>query len=261
MSGSRLDDLIACPLKWFLEQDARAETPRGSATQFGSIIHAVAEYVAKGEAHPEEIDTLLDRVWGRVPYQAGWQSESERRAAREALDRFLTYHSAAERALVATECNMRADIELTTVDGTDTVRLTGYADRIERDDQGRLVPIDLKNMKNPPPDSKVPEHGQLGVYQLLVERDPPDTEEKAVSGGAALVQLREGTVDGFPKVQFQEPITEDPAWIVDRLSEAVSILRREAFTPREGSQCAYCAFKASCPTKPTSDDLVPRERP
>jgi len=261
MSGSRLDDLIACPLKWFLEQDARAETPRGSATQFGSIIHAVAEYVAKGEAHPEEIDTLLDRVWGRVPYQAGWQSESERRAAREALDRFLTYHSAAERALVATECSMRADIELTTVDGTDTVRLTGYADRIERDDQGRLVPIDLKNMKNPPPDSKVPEHGQLGVYQLLVERDPPDTEEKAVSGGAALVQLREGTVDGFPKVQFQEPITEDPTWIVDRLSAAVSILRREAFTPREGAQCAYCAFKASCPTKPTSDDLVPQERP
>jgi superfamily I DNA/RNA helicase len=261
MSGSRLDDLIACPLKWFLEQDARAETPRGSATQFGSIIHAVAEYVATGEANPEEIETLVDRVWGRVPFQAGWQSDSERRAAREALARFLTYHSAAERELVATECNMRADIEVTTLDGIDTVRLTGYADRIERDGQGRLVPIDLKNMKNPPPDTKVPEHGQLGVYQLLVERDPPAMEGPAVSGGAALVQLREGTADGFPKVQFQEPITEDPAWIVDRLSEAVSILRHEAFTPREGSQCTYCAFTASCPTKPDSNDLIPQERP
>ena len=261
MSGSRLDDLIACPLKWFLEQDARAETPRGSATQFGSIIHAVAEYVAKGEANPEDIETLVDRVWGRVPFVAGWQSDSERRAAHEALTRFLTYHSAAERELVATECNMRADVEVTTVDGTDTVRLSGFADRIERDDQGRLVPIDLKNMKNPPPDSKVPEHGQLGVYQLLVERDPPASEGAAVSGGAALVQLREGTVDGFPKVQFQGPIADDPTWIIDRLGEAVSILRREAFTPREGSQCTYCAFTASCPTKPVSDDLLPQERP
>jgi superfamily I DNA/RNA helicase len=261
MSGSRLDDLIACPLKWFLEQDVRAETPRGSATQFGSIIHAVAEYIAKGEASPEEVDVLIERVWGRVPFQAGWQSESERRAAQEALARFLAYHAAAQRELVATECNMRADIEVATVDGPDTVRLTGFADRIERDADGRLVPIDLKNMKNPPPDSKVPEHGQLGVYQLLIERDPPADLDTAVSGGAALVQLREGTVDGFPKVQFQAPITDDPMWIVDRLGEAVSILRREEFTPRVGKHCDYCAFKASCPTKPISDDLVPQERP
>lgn len=261
MSGSRLDDLIACPLKWFLEQDVRAETPRGSATQFGSIIHAVAEYIAKGEADPAEIDSLLDRVWSRVPFQADWQSESERSAARGALERFLAYHVQAQRELVATECNMRADIEVTTVDGTDTVRLTGYADRIERDDEGRLVPIDLKNMRTPPPDSKLPEHGQLGVYQLLVERDPPAGLDSAVSGGAALVQLREGTADGFPKVQFQAPITDDPSWIVERLGEAVSILRREDFSPRVGKQCDYCAFKASCPTKPVSDDLIPQERP
>jgi hypothetical protein len=156
---------------------------------------------------------------------------------------------------------MRAEIEVATVDGPDTVRLTGFADRIERDADGRLVPIDLKNMKNPPPDSKVPEHGQLGVYQLLVERDPPADLDTAVSGGAALVQLREGTVDGFPKVQFQAPITDDPTWIVDRLGEAASILRREEFTPRVGKHCDYCAFKASCPTKPISDDLVPQERP
>ena len=261
MSGSRLDDLIACPLKWFLEQDARAEIPRGSATQFGSIVHAVAEYIAKGEADPAEIDTLIARVWGRVPFQAEWQSDAERQAAQEALSRFLAYHLAEQRELVATECNMRAEIEVPTEDGSEIVRLTGFADRIERDADGRLVPIDLKNMRTPPPDSHVPEHGQLGVYQLLVERNPPNEEENAVSGGAALVQLRAGTADGFPKVQFQAPIADDPTWIMDRLGEAVTILREERFTPRVGRQCDYCAFTASCPTTPESGDLVPQEHP
>ena len=156
---------------------------------------------------------------------------------------------------------MRAEIEVPTEDGSEIVQLTGFADRIERDADGRLVPIDLKNMRTPPPDSHVPEHGQLGVYQLLVERNPPNEEENAVSGGAALVQLRAGTADGFPKVQFQAPIADDPTWIMDRLGEAVTILREERFTPRVGRQCDYCAFTASCPTKVESGDLVPQENP
>ena len=33
--------------------------------------------------------------------------------------------------------------------GTETVRLSGFIDRVERDAEGRLVPIDLKNMRDP----------------------------------------------------------------------------------------------------------------
>lgn len=46
--------------------------------------------------------------------------------------------------------------------GTERVHLRGFLDRIEIDGKGRSVAIDLKNMKTPPADSKVPEHAQLG---------------------------------------------------------------------------------------------------
>ncbi len=91
LSGSGLDGLLGCPLKWFLEHEVRAETPRGTATSFGSVVHAVADFVAKGDV-PEVLDDMdaeVDRVWSELRFEAGWQSESERREARAALARFL----------------------------------------------------------------------------------------------------------------------------------------------------------------------------
>ncbi len=63
------------------------------------------------------------------------------------------------------------------------------------------MPIDLKNMRRPFADKDIPEHGQLGVYQLLIRAgglEPTDADDaEAVGdrepvevGGAALVQLR-----------------------------------------------------------------------
>ena len=91
LSGSGLDSILGCPLKWFLEHEVRAETPRGTATSFGSVVHAVADFVAKGDIAEtlEDMDAEVDRVWSELRFEAGWQSESERREARAALARFL----------------------------------------------------------------------------------------------------------------------------------------------------------------------------
>ena len=171
LSGSGLDGILGCPLKWFLEHEVRAETPRGTATSFGSVVHAVADFVAKGDIPEtlEDMDAEVDRVWSELRFEAGWQSESERREARAALARFLGYHLRADRELVGTETRVGAEVVVPTPDGgTETVRLSGFIDRVERDGQGRLVPIDLKNMRYPVAQKDIPEHGQLGVYQLLL---------------------------------------------------------------------------------------------
>ena len=132
------------------------------------------------------MDAEVDRVWSELRFEAGWQSESERREARAALARFLGYHLRADRELVDTETRVGAEVVVPTPDGGDeTVRLSGFIDRVERDAQGRLVPIDLKNMRNPVAHKDIPEHGQLGVYQLLLREggmapaDPERADEPA----------------------------------------------------------------------------------
>jgi superfamily I DNA/RNA helicase/RecB family exonuclease len=263
-SGSSLDALLECPMKWFLENKVHAESPRGASAQFGSIVHAVAEFIAKGELLPEDAQAYVDSVWRQVPFEAGWERTRERAEAGAAIDRFLTYHREHDGQLMGTEKYLNAEIELPNSD--DTVVVSGFIDRIERDESGRLLPIDLKNSRKIPGPSEIPEHGQLGIYQLLIAEDPrawESPDNPAVPGGAALIQLRhDGAVgDGSPKVQVQEALdpAEKESWIVGKLAQAANVVRSEAFHPRSCDACRYCSFKNICPTQDRSEDLIPGE--
>ncbi len=274
ISGSMLDDVLACPLAWFLEREVHAETPRGPAASFGSIVHAVADFVAKGEvpAELEAMEAELDRVWSALAFEARWQSRSERTAAGQALGRFLDYHRAAERELIATETAVRADVSVSTPSGhADGIRLTGFIDRIERDDQGRLVAIDLKNMRTAVPTAEIAEHGQLGIYQLLLQRGetadatdlPPLPREV---GGAALVQLRldAGRGSTAAKIQLQEPLPaasggtdRAPTWVEIRLGEAAEVLRSDTVRATPGPGCDFCSYAAACPAQGKGAPVIP----
>jgi RecB family exonuclease len=263
LSGSGLDGLLACPLRWFLEHEAKAETPRGPATSFGSVVHAVADFVAKGDVPAEltAMDAEVDRVWSALRFEARWQSQTERAAAHEALGRFLGYHTRADRTLVGTEAKVSAEVEVPLPDGgVDRVALRGFIDRVEEDSLGRLVPIDLKNMKSRVANGQLPEHGQLGVYQLMIREGglPPmdlgaaDTVPPVEVGGAALVQLRipAGAATEDPLTQFQEPLGADrPTWVEVKLGKAAAIVRSEEFAATVGDQCRHCAYSTSCPAK------------
>ncbi len=286
LSGSALDSVLGCPLKWFLEHEASAVVARGTASGFGSVVHAIADFVAKGEvpAELDEMDDRADRVWPELRFEAGWQSAAQRSDAHEALARFLAYHERADRRLVGTEVSVRTELEVPTPGGgTERVRLTGYIDRVEEDAGGRLVAIDLKNMKYPPKPGEIPEHGQLGVYQLLLrdggwrpdadgtdgadavgadvaDADGADEAERLPVGGAALVQLRaaQSSTDPAAKVQFQEALPNDePTWVEVRLGQAAAILRSERFDAVPGAACSYCALRSSCPTQAVGRPVVP----
>ncbi|MDO9484849.1 MAG: ATP-dependent DNA helicase [Actinomycetota bacterium] len=256
LSGSAIDTIITCPLRWFLEHDVHADVMRGEATKFGSVIHALADFIAKGEVADDldSADLWIDRVWRDLRFEAPWQSASERLLAREALARFLNYQHQAERQLLATEERRIAVIEVPTPDGgVEHVRIHGLLDRIEIDDMGRQVAIDLKNMKNPPPDKDVPEHAQLGMYQLLLR------ENGAEVGGAALVQLRVGSRSDpeAPKVQLQPPLDgPSPTWIELELGEAAELLRSERFEARPNDYCKFCAYQTICPTQGAGEQVV-----
>lgn len=270
ISGSMLDTVLQCPLTWFLEREVHAETPRGSATSFGSIVHAVADFVAKGEvpAEPGPMQEAVDRIWGELVFDARWQSEAERARAGAALYRFLDYHRRADRELLGTEVPIRAVVPVSTPSGdVQEVRLSGVIDRIERDADGRLVAIDLKNMKQQVPVKDIPEHGQLGIYQMLLEHGeiPSEVVEETVPrpvGGAALVQLRldEGRGSTSAKVQFQGPIPSDgaePSWVEIKLGQAAEVLRDDTIHATVGSACRFCAFATACPAQPEGEQVTP----
>jgi hypothetical protein len=110
-----------------------------------------------------------------------------------------------------------------------------------------------------PTKREIDEHGQLGLYQVLL-RESPDAPAADDVAGAALIQLRKdaGADDPGPKAQVQPALTEGstPTWVHTALGEAVYVLRTEAIAASEGKQCNFCAFTAICPAKNPTSSLI-----
>jgi superfamily I DNA/RNA helicase/RecB family exonuclease len=264
LSASTLDAILACPAKWFLERKAGGEMPSSQSQGFGLVVHTLADRIAKGEigAHDGSRDRLLaelmghvDDVWGQIVFRTPWSRSRERAEVRAALDRFLDWHTApGARTVVATEQHLTAEVTLP--DGQQ-VRLNGYADRLELDEQGRVVVVDLKTSKYPPPDKDLPTHPQLGIYQHAVLHGAVDdlvadlVDGPGVPGGAELVQLRKGLATGA-KIQQQDPQRPGPDGctpVEAQLMRAAAVVRGEVFDATPGPHCDHCQFHALCPTK------------
>ncbi len=139
-------------------------------------------------------------------------------------------------------------------DGTD-ITLHGYADRLELDAEGRVVVIDLKTGKYPPPDGELAMNPQLGLYQLAVEHGGVDSllpeGVEPVSGGAELWQLRKDRF-GKLKVQRQDVQLPDDAGVRPielQLMSAAADIRDEQFPARPGTYCDRCDFSSMCPAQ------------
>ncbi len=194
LSGSSLARMQDCALRWFFEHEAKAESARTTALGFGSIVHALAAEVATGrlEADPDVIAGHLSRVWRALAFEARWQSPHQYAEAQDCVRRFLAWHAANPRNLLAAEHAFELEVPV----GDRRVVLRGSFDRVEVDDGGRVVVVDLKTGAKAVSGADLARHVQLGVYQLAVrsgavegllaarpDEPPPDT-------AAELVQLR-----------------------------------------------------------------------
>ncbi len=256
LSASALEAILTCPAQWFLAREAGGAVTDSSSQGFGKVVHAIAEQLARGDldaASVEDLMPFVDEVWGRLEFRTPWSAAREREAVQEVLGRFLTWHRRpGARTVIGFEEQLTAKVELPS---GETVRLNGYADRLELDESGRVVVVDLKTGKYPPTAQEVREHGQLGLYQLAVEHGAAsDLAPEATAGGAELIQLRHpaGSGSELPKVQVQAP---EPPEIISQLEKAVATVRAEDFVARPGKQCDRCLFVALCPTQTSGSVL------
>ena len=254
LSASALEGLLRCPAQWFLQREAGGTVVSSASQGFGTIVHAIAERIANREIDLSEGEAplleLVDEVWERMEFRTPWSADRERTAVAEALARFVAWHtSPGARSVIAVEPRLRAEVTLP--DGQ-VVRLHGFADRLELDEDGRVVVVDLKTGKYKPTKADVATHAQLGLYQLAVDHGAAEEHAGpgATSGGAELVQLRHGAE--LPAVQHQPPDSgqgDGPRPVELQLMQAAAVVRAEEFVVRPGGHCDRCDFHAICPAQ------------
>jgi ATP-dependent exoDNAse (exonuclease V) beta subunit len=259
LSASALTGILDCPLRWFLARAAGGEAARTTSLGFGSIVHALTDHLAKNpDVTRDELVGLVDSVWDQLQFESPWIARRERQAAEEAISRFMAWHTAARgRTYAGSEVEFSVEVPL---EEGETVLLGGQVDRIEQDEQGRVVVVDFKTSKNAPPNTSIAEHPQLGLYQLAVEHDAfaAHVGSGAAAGGAELVQLRIDAA-GMPKVQHQPPQPPDDEGrrrIEVQLLDAVRLIRGEQFDATANDHCKFCDFAPMCPAQQPAGTVI-----
>jgi RecB family exonuclease len=260
LSASQVATLKECALRWFLGHEASADEPATAAQGFGNVLHALADDVAKGDA-PADLDVLmerLDQVWGRLAYDAPWQSAQERDEARAALERFLTWH-VAERGRAFAVSEHGFDVTLRA--GEYRIRVAGQIDRVETGEAGQVYLVDFKTGRTPETEQGASEHPQLAVYQLAAAAGALDDTDAAQAepGGAELIYLRKGGKGGLPTVRGQLPLADAPQgpdWAERLLADVAARVLDERFDAYGEHDCDRCQFRSCCPKQPEGRPLV-----
>ncbi len=257
ISASVLESMAVCPTQWFLEREAGGSQKVHQSANVGQLLHALADRVAKGEiaAGPDDVDVLMEQVatvWDRLEFRTPWSRQRELDRVRAALGRFLRWHYGNRRELLGTEQHFATEVDL---ENGEKVRISGYADRVELDTEGRIVVVDLKTGRTPPSNSSVLGHRQLALYQYAVDHGAvagPVPDRQVTSGGAELIQL--GRLDESTEAMVQpQPVHPEDGPDRDglriELARAAAYLRTESFPATPGAHCKDCPFVPICPSR------------
>src|SRR5580658_1571217 len=156
LSPSQVESFTKCGLRWLLD----AAVGAGSSDvlrHLGTVIHAAAVLAADG-ASEQAVSDRIDEIWHHLDFGSAWYAAKQRALAELMVRKFMAWHAENPRQVVAMEQSLKVRIG--------AVEITGRVDRLESDDQGRAVVIDLKTGASAPREDELDRHPQLGVYQL-----------------------------------------------------------------------------------------------
>ncbi|MDY3048931.1 MAG: PD-(D/E)XK nuclease family protein [Rothia sp. (in: high G+C Gram-positive bacteria)] len=268
LSPSQLEKIHRSPLDWFVSA-ARAEAATDASRSLGTLVHSICEDFPEADGI-----TLLGELEKRLP-QLGlaqtWEGQQQVERAERMLLKFADYVRELKekgRTLLGVEGSFSVLIPGPARDAL----LSGRVDRVEMDQLGRLVIIDIKTGKSKPRKADLEQHPQLAAYQLALEAgaseqiradlqaqqsaaqkearsNPPRFESlQELSGGALLLQLG-GNTRSFSE-QEQAPLSREDTWALDLVNRAAELIAGQYLQARHSSGGSFdqpCALPEICP--------------
>ncbi len=250
LSPSQVESFTKCGLRWLLE--AAVGAGRSDVLRhLGTVIHAAAVLAADG-ATERAVADRIDEIWHHLDFGSAWYSAKQRALAERMVRKFLSWHAENPRQLVAVEQQLKVRIG--------PVEITGRVDRLESDDQGRAVVVDLKTGGSAPREDELDRHPQLGVYQLAVLLGAFERLGLAEPGGAELVQVGKASgVTMRAKVQRQGALAADaePGWAKDLVETVAAGMAGPLFEAKVNPGCRTCPVASCCPVHPDGEQVTP----
>lgn len=250
LSPSRVEQLLACPMRAVLERMAGLNETLDMV--YGSMAHAYFEALGQGV---DEEAALEATVAARRAADSSPEWKVERNIAdfRAMLERTYSWLQASRGAFEQLAVEADVDVQV-----SEHVRIRGRLDRLERDERGAVHIVDLKTGATPPTVAATADNPQLATYQLALSHGQfvdgkvvtaaHDTDSLEV-GGAVLVYPNAGKTSLTTREQAAKTDEEfaELAAALDGLPEEIAGPTLMAVT---GPQCDRCAVRALCPVQP-----------
>jgi superfamily I DNA/RNA helicase/RecB family exonuclease len=249
ISPSQVEKFARCGLRWLLEAAVGAQVA-GAAQGFGIVVHAAAALAADG-ADDAEVAKRIDELWQHLDFGSPWYNAKQRAQAEQMVSKFLDWHRANSRQLVAVEERL--------VVRMGEIVITGQVDRLERDADGAAVVVDLKTGSSRPADADLDRNPQLGVYQLAVLLGAFEQLGLTEPGGAELVQVGRAAFTASVRVQPQPSLLSDPdpGWARQLVETVAAGMAGSAFQATANPGCRVCPVATSCPVDERGRQVTP----
>jgi superfamily I DNA/RNA helicase/RecB family exonuclease len=249
LSPSQVETFTRCGLRWLIQSAAGASSP-SVLGHLGMVIHAAAELASDG-ADDADITKRIDEIWPHLDFGSAWYSSRQRERAELMVRKFLDWHRANPRELVAVERALRVRVG--------RVLITGRVDRLERDGDGSAIVVDLKTGTSKPADDELDRNPQLGVYQLAVMLGAFEALGLTEPGGAELVQVGNASLKTRVRVQRQRPPGQDPdpGWAQELVETVAAGMSGSVFEAKVNPGCRSCPVAACCPVHERGGQVTP----
>ncbi|HEX2193557.1 MAG TPA: ATP-dependent DNA helicase [Candidatus Limnocylindria bacterium] len=237
LSYGQVSDYLDCPARYRYAHVIRIPTPASHQMAYGRALHAAVQAYHRRQMAGEpmslqELHAELDANWESVGYLTQRHEEARRQAAREALARFWDEQRRDPARPVAVEQEFAAAI------GRERVR--GRYDRIDHDDDGRVVITDYKSSDVRDPataNRRARESLQLSIYALAYQAQHGRLPDEVT------LHFLESGITG--RVVPTAGRLDKAADAVVRVGEGIRAGRFQAAP--SPMRCGFCPFREICP--------------
>ncbi|WP_051366556.1 ATP-dependent helicase [Hamadaea tsunoensis] len=254
VTPSTMESALRCSLRWLLERHG-GNAPDSYQQGVGNLVHAAAMLAEDAVVDRGALLNYVTERFEVIELAAKWLAPREQRRAEDMVDKLVRWLSDNPRRLIAIERDFLVRV---TEDTAHPVDLKGRVDRLEVDADGRLVVIDLKTGNSTVATAaELPEHPQLGAYQVAVEAGA--FPEGVESGGAALVQLGGDRKDAREQVQDALGVSGNPEWALEMVRRTGTTMAAATFVAKANDKCRVCPVRPSCPVSGKGRQVVSDE--
>jgi superfamily I DNA/RNA helicase/RecB family exonuclease len=249
VTPSTVENIQRCGLRWLLERHGGAG-PASPEQSIGNLLHAAAVLAGDASVDRAALAAYVAQRFDAIELSARWLVGRERRRVDDMLDKLLAWLAGNPRRLIGIEREFLVRL----ADPDSPVVIRGRVDRLEVDEAGRLVVVDLKTGRTTPVGSQIAEHAQLAAYQAAVAAGA--FRESDVPGGATLVQLGGPTAAAKEQVQPSPLDTPDPGWALDLVRHTAKTMAAATFDAVANAGCRRCVVQTSCPVSGKGKQVV-----